>query len=147
MFGSVLTSKSTVICDLPVVGVHRIHVVHVVHAADLRFERRGHGLFQRLRVRSGISGLDLDFRRNDVGKLRDGQAQHGDHADDHHEDGDHHRDDRPVDEKFRHSLYLPLAVGLRSRLRVSGCGFTVMPSLTLRRPSEITRLRLSGRCR
>src|SRR6266849_9179331 len=84
-------------------GVQRVHVVHVVHAVDLLFDGRGDGLLQGLRVRADIGGLQLNFRWNDVRKLRHGQACDGDRAHNHHKDGDHHRDDRTVDEELRHS--------------------------------------------
>ena len=101
VFGSVFTSKSTIRSHLTVAGgVQRIHVVHVVHAAHLLLDGRGHGLLEGLRIGADVGGLDLNFRRRDVGKLRDRQTQDGDRADDHHEDRDHHRDDGTVDEEF-----------------------------------------------
>ena len=61
---------------LAVVGVDRLHVEHVVDAVHLLFERRGDGLLQCFCVGAGIGGLNLDLGWNDVGVLRDGQAQH-----------------------------------------------------------------------
>ncbi len=81
-------------------GIQGIHVVHVVHAVDLLFDRRGDGLLQGLSVRPDKGSLQLDFRWNDVGKLRHGQARDGDRAHNHHEDGDDHRHDGTVDEEF-----------------------------------------------
>src|SRR5467141_2662618 len=45
--------------------------------------------------------------RGDVWVLRDGQLGHGDETNDHHEDGDDHRHDRPVDEELGHDALLP----------------------------------------
>ena len=63
------------------------------------FERRGDGLLECLGVGAGVGGLDLDLRRNDVGELRDGQAQHRHEADDDREDRDDDGDDGPADEE------------------------------------------------
>ncbi len=108
---------------LAVVGVGRVHVVHVVDAAELLFDRSGDGLFESLRVRAGINGLNLNFRRNDVRELRGRQAKHGDDADNHHQDGDDHGHDGPVYEEFSHGYLLPSCV-------LSCTGLTGAPSPT-----------------
>ena len=84
---------------LAVVGVDGLHVDHVVDAVHLLFERRGDGLLECFGVGAGVGGLDLDLGRNDVGVLRDGQAQHRHEADDDGEDRDDDGDDRPPDEE------------------------------------------------
>ena len=83
-----------------IIGVDRVHVVHVVNAAHLLFDGRGHRLLDGLRVRSDIVCLNEDFGRNDFGKLRNRQPQHGDQPYDDHDDGNHHGDDRAVNEEF-----------------------------------------------
>ena len=57
-------------------------------------------MLQGLCVRTDVGGQDLNFRRSDAGELRDGQIQHGDRADEHHEDRDHYRDNGAIDEEF-----------------------------------------------
>jgi hypothetical protein len=85
---------------LPGVGVDRIHVVHVVDAADLLLEWSGNRLLDGLCVRTRIRGRHLYFRRNDIRELRYRQRHHGNCAYDHHDDGDHHRDNRTIDKEL-----------------------------------------------
>ena len=94
-----------------VVGIDRIHVFHALDAVDLLLDRRSYRLLDGQRVRADIGRIHLDLRRDDVRVLRDGQARHGDKADDDRDDGNDHRHDRTVDEKLRHG---------RVRLRASG---------------------------
>ena len=81
-------------------GVQRIHIVHVVHAAHLLFDWSGDRLLQRLGVGANVRGQDLNFRRSDVGELRDRQTEDRDGAYYHHNDRNHHRDDGAVDKKL-----------------------------------------------
>ncbi len=81
-------------------GIQRIHVIHVVHAAHLLFDGSGHRLLERLRVRANVGGKNLNFRRSDVGKLRDRQTKDSDGANKHQDNGDHHCDDGTVDKEF-----------------------------------------------
>src|SRR5262249_50034650 len=82
--------------------VHRVHVVHVVYTAHLLLDGRGDRLFDRLRVRADVAGAYLNVGRRDLGKQSYWQLDDGHSAHDHHQDRDNHRDDRTVDEKFRH---------------------------------------------
>ena len=114
-------------------GVQGIHVVHVVHAAHLLFDGSGNRLLDRLCVRADIGGQHLNFRGCNAGELSHWQADNGDRAHDHQQDGDHHRNDGPVDEKFRHTRYLPFISAAK------GLGFTCMPGRTFCTPSATTR--------
>ena len=94
--------------------VERVHVEHLVDAGHLLFDRRGDRLLERDRVGARIARGQEDLGRGDVRIQRDRQLHEGDDADDHHEDGDHHRDDRAVDEEPRHGasyLFSPVAAG------------------------------------
>ena len=85
-----------------VVGVDGVHVAHVVDAAHLLLDRRRHGLLDRERVGADIVGLHHDLGRHDVRILRHRKLKDRHGAHDHHEQGDHHRHDRAVDEELRH---------------------------------------------
>jgi hypothetical protein len=85
-----------------VVGVDRPHVVHVIHPAHLFLDGRGDGLLHGFGVRADEGGLDADFRRDDFGKLGDGQGRHRNKADQNHENGDDHGNDGAVDEEAVH---------------------------------------------
>ena len=98
-------------------GIERIHVVHVVDAAHLLFDGRGHGLFDGLGVGADIDGRDLNLRRRDGGELGDGQAGDDHRAHDYRQDGDDHRNNRPIDEKFRHGGHFA-ALSEPKRLRI-----------------------------
>jgi hypothetical protein len=75
------------------------HVEHVLHAVDGVLDGRGHGLFQHLGAGARVHGLDRDHGRCDLRVLGDGQAAHRGQAGDHDEDGQHGREDRPIDEE------------------------------------------------
>ena len=64
-------------------GVQGVHVIHVVHTVHLLFERRGHCLFQSLRVGADVGGEDLDFGWSDFGELGNRQSKDGQSADQH----------------------------------------------------------------
>src|SRR4029077_19408344 len=81
-------------------GIQRIHVVHVVYAAHLLLERRGHGLFQGLRVGADVGGENLNFRRRNVGELCNRKTKDRQGANEHQDDGNYHGDDGAVDEKL-----------------------------------------------
>ena len=83
-----------------VVRVDGVHVVHVVHTAHLLLDGGGHGLLDGLSIGAYVVGLDEDLRRNDLGELRHRQAHQRDEANNDHDGGDHHRDDRAIDEEF-----------------------------------------------
>jgi hypothetical protein len=82
--------------------VQRIHVVHVVDAAHLLLDWRRDRLLDSLCVRAYVGCENLNFWRNDVWKL--GHRKRGDccRSHDHHEDGNNHGHDRPIDEKLGH---------------------------------------------
>ena len=87
-----------------VVAVGGLHVEHVVDAVHLLLDRRRDGLLDGLRVGAGIGGGDNNLRRNDVGKLRLGQAAHHDHAGEHGDNCDDDGDDGTPDKKLGHGL-------------------------------------------
>ena len=87
---------------LTIVGVVRIHVVHVVHTAHLLLNGSSYRLFHCQSVGTDIRGLNLDFWRRDVRKLRGRQAQHSDNADNDHNDRNHHGHDRTIYEELVH---------------------------------------------
>ncbi len=93
--------------DRVAVCTQRIHVVHVVHAAHLLLDGRGNCLLQGLRVRPDIRSQDLNLGRSDAGKQRDRQAQDGERANQHQNDGDHHGNDGTVDKKLWHGITFP----------------------------------------
>ena len=63
----------------------------------------GDGLFESHRVRAHIGGCHHDFGRRDVRKLRNRELDHRHETENRHDDRDDHRDDRAVDEEFRHA--------------------------------------------
>ena len=81
-------------------GIQRIHVVHVVHASHLLSDRRGHRLLQRLCVCPDVSRLDLNFRRDNIGKLCNRQARDGHRADHNRKNGNDHCHDGATDEEL-----------------------------------------------
>ncbi len=89
---------------LPVVGVLRVHVNAVVDTVDLLLDGCSNGLYQCARVGSRVGRLHLHLGRNDVGILRGWQRQHRHATQDHRQDGDHDRHDRPADKELRHGL-------------------------------------------
>ena len=65
-----------------------------------------------LKVSFDVSGAgaherrgDLHHRRHDLGILRGRQPAHGHEPEQHRDDGNHHRDDRAVDEEARHGYF------------------------------------------
>ena len=103
-----------------VVAARRLHVDHLVDADDLRFERLGDGGLDHRGRGARIIRSDLDARRHDIGKLRDGNAQNRNQAG----DRDDHRDDdgepRPANEDRRDHCR---AVGAEA-----GCGAPAAPT-------------------
>ena len=85
-----------------VARVQRLHVEQVVHAVDFLLDRRRHRLLDHLRVGAGVVARDAHDRRGEGRILLDRQALQRDGAGDHHQDGDHHGDDRPPDEEVGH---------------------------------------------
>ena len=85
-----------------VVAIDRLHVDHVLGAVDLLLDRSGHRLFHGERVGAGVNGRGLDLGRHDLGKLRDREPEDHHGAGNHKKNGDDHRHNGPVDEKFRH---------------------------------------------
>ena len=90
--------------DRAVVRVDRLQVQHVLDAVHLLLDRRRDRLLDRERVGARVRGLDLDERRDDVGKLLDGQAEHRDEPAEDRQDRDDDRDDGPVDEEAGHGV-------------------------------------------
>ena len=145
VFGSVLTSKSTVSFIEPLLALSE-YMYSMLSTPDICCSMgMATDCSDGERVRAGIGGVHLDLRVGDVGELRDGQAGHRDQAHDHHEDGDDHRHDGAVDEEFCHRsggaegaewhrapvmASSPACGGGRLRLPASspnGTGFTTAP--------------------
>ena len=79
------------------------HVDHVLDAVDLLLDRRRDGGGDRLGVGARIGRAHHDRGRGDLGILGDRQAEIGDGADEHQDDGQDGREDRPLDEGMRES--------------------------------------------
>ena len=73
VFGSLFTSKFTIMVICPLPAVQRVHVVHVVDAAHLLLDGRGHGLLDGLRIGADVGRANLHFRRRDRRELRNGK--------------------------------------------------------------------------
>ncbi len=87
-------------------GVQGVHVGHVVHAVHLLLDGRGDRILECLGIGAWVIGLQPDFGRCDVRKLRYRQGRDRDCADDDHKDRNDHRHDRPIDEEFGHDSFL-----------------------------------------
>ena len=95
-----------------------LHVDHAFDAVDLLLDRQRHGVDHGPRAGAGISRRNLDGRRHHVGVLRHRQAVERDQADDDHQDGEHIRQDRPLDEEFRDHRRASARVAGGLRLRI-----------------------------
>ena len=82
-------------------GGGRRHVHHVLDAVDRVLQRRRDGLLQHSRRRARIDRTHRHHRRRDLRILGDRQYAHRQQAGEHDENGQHDREDRPVDEKAR----------------------------------------------
>ena len=71
-------------------------------AIDLLLNGSGNRFFQRDGICSDVGGLQQDFRRRDVGKHCDRQLHHRNHSENDHDDGNHHGNNRPINEEFGH---------------------------------------------
>ena len=87
----------------------RRHVEHVVDAVDLRFDRRGHRVGERLRVGTGIDRADGDLDGRDRRVLLDGQHAHRHRSSQAQDDRHDRREDRPLDEEPREHGAAPSA--------------------------------------
>ncbi len=81
-------------------GGLREHVERVFDAVDGLLQGSGDGLGDRFRICAGVRGLHHDGGRHDLGIFADGQAPHGDEADDENESREHAREDRAPDEEL-----------------------------------------------
>ena len=79
----------------------RLHVDHAVDAVDLLLDRQRHGIDHVARAGAGIAGRHRDRRRHHIGILRHRQREQRHAADHDHEDGEHIRQNRTLDEEFR----------------------------------------------
>jgi len=61
-------------------------------------------LLDSLGIRADVMRLNEDFRRNDFWKLRNGERELRDQANDHGDDGDHHRNDGTINEELGHGI-------------------------------------------
>ena len=89
---------------VPVIGAGRVVVEEVVDAGNLQLDDTGDGISHGLSAGTRVIGVDLDDRRRDLGKLRDGQGHHRHEADHHNHDREDRGEDRPIDEKPRAHL-------------------------------------------
>src|SRR5262245_3305393 len=89
----------------------------------------------------GLARGDLHGRRHDIRILRDRQREQRDGADHYHQDGEHVRENGPLDEKIRDHArrYLPPAAGDRAEATVCSCGSTFWPGMARRIPATTTR--------
>jgi hypothetical protein len=103
-----------------------LHIDHALDAVHLLLDRQRDGVDNGAGACPGIARGDLHRRRHDIGILGDRQRKHGDGADHDHQDGEHVRQNGPVDEKIGdHSrCYLPPAVVASIAATVSSCGST-----------------------
>jgi len=76
-------------------------------ARHLLLDRRRDRLLDGDGIGPGVGRLHADLRRHDVRVLGDGEAEHRDGPTDDGENGDYHRNDRPVDEEMGHGSLLP----------------------------------------
>jgi hypothetical protein len=81
----------------------RVDVEEVLRAVDLLLQRDRDGLVGLLRAGAGIRRLDVDDRRGDLGKLRNGQRQARDGPDQRDQHGDNAGKHRPIDEAGEHA--------------------------------------------
>ena len=86
-----------------VVGVGRLDVEHPIDAVHLLLDRRRHRLLDGERVGARVRRRQVDLRRQDLRKLRDGQAEQRHDADEDGDDRDDHRDDGAADEECGHA--------------------------------------------
>ncbi len=117
---------------LAVVGALRRQIEHVLDAVHFLFDRRGDSVGHHLRARARIESLDRDRGGSDIGILRHRQTEDRDGAEDQDHDGDHRREDRPVDEEMRHE-------GLRQGCIGASVGRTTAPSRARCSPAMTTR--------
>ena len=86
----------------PVVGVGGLHVDHVLDAVNFLLEWSGDRGFHVGGTGAHEGRGNLDHGRHNLGVLGNRKAGHGHKSNDHHDDGDHHRHDRAVDEEPGH---------------------------------------------
>jgi hypothetical protein len=103
-----------------------LHVDHALDAIHLLLDGQRDGVDNGAGACAGIARGDLHRRRDDIGILGDRQHKHGDGADHDHQDGEHVRQNGPVDEKIgdHGRCYLPPAVVAGVAATVSSCGST-----------------------
>ena len=101
-------------------GAVGLHVDHAVHAIDLLLDRQGDGVDHRACARAGVAGGDRNGRRHHVGILRDREAQQRHGADHDHQNGEHVRQNGPLDEKFRNHDARVISIRSARRPRISG---------------------------
>ena len=57
---------------MPIVRTGRVVIKKVVDARELNFDRSRHGICDDFGTRPRVVGVNLHYRRGDLGKLRDG---------------------------------------------------------------------------
>ena len=86
--------------EIAVAGRLAAHVEHVLDAVDLLLERRRDGAGDRLGRCAGIGGRDLHRRRDDFRILGDRQDRERAQTEHRHEDAEHGREARAIDEEM-----------------------------------------------
>ena len=121
--------------DLPAaVGLaDRFHVDQPGRAVHLALDDADHAVFERLRRRAGVGGVDDDRRRRDGRVLRHRQLRDRHAAEHQDEQRDDPREDRAVDEKCGHALRSPLSEPEAGRAAEAAAGADAAPAGGARR--------------
>ena len=88
----------------------------MVEAVECLFDHLGDRGFSGGGVGPRIAGADEDLRRRDRRILLDRQGADREYASEHDDEGDDHREDRPLDEKPRHGLDAHFLLPLREKV-------------------------------
>jgi len=81
----------------------RGEVQQVLDPGQLALDQPDHGIVHGLRRRPGIAGIDADTGRRNAGIALDRQARNGQRTGQHHENSQHPRKHRALNEKLRHA--------------------------------------------
>ena len=86
----------------PVVRVGRIHVIHAFDAAHAFLDGRGHRFLDRHRVCAHVGCHDADLGRRNIRELRNREIECSNGSQNHHDDGDHHGNNGPMNKETGH---------------------------------------------
>ena len=95
----------------------RVEVNHVLDAGELFFDRRRHGLRERLGARAGIARADRHSGRRNLGILRHRERHCGYETRERNDDREHAREDRTFDEETRKVTHVRTRSARRVRRR------------------------------